>query len=1513
MKCRSIIVSVTLGAIFVLPQMASASSIKTFQDISSAYYHSVAVDTEGNLYGWGQNNYSRFGTESMDDSIYTVPALLAGELDIIWSQAFANAGGVVALTESGEVVSWGKNSSCQTGQGELDTSLTLMPAYLNLDTDSSVIEITGSRNSIMGYANTFALTENGELWAWGSNSSNRLGDGTSENQCSPVKVSTDQNFKFVSSSITHTLSIDENGEIWGWGQNAYSEYSGEGPSKVPFNTNTNKVWTAVAAGAGFSFAIDINGALYVRGVASRSGIVDKTSFTEWTLVDDKQSWVEVKIGSDHILAKDSEGDLWGWGSNYKGRLGLGDAISGIVITPTLIPTKNKWLTVDNNYNSTSFAIASDHTLWGWGNNGYYNLGIGTRSDQYYPGSLSHQVTNKAVSVSAGYDHFMLLDAQGQLWGGQSQRNGRIGNGKDTSTKVVSPVPISSKVWSQVSSGGNFTVAIDEQGKLWGWGANYDKILANTRDTQFTKPIKLSDQSWQFISAGRAHFAAIRSDGTLWIAGNNDYGQLGTGDSIDPNQLTKVNDDTDWVDVHSRSSSTIALKNDGSLWGWGYNNYGELGLGYNGVSERLPVALNSGGDWKVLSQGAAGSHSLAVKNDGTLWAWGNNKDGKLGLSHEERINVPVQIGTKNDWASAVVGLHHSLVLKQDGRLYSFGDNNYGQLGNAEQVDSSKPVYISDGWKSIAATETFSVGIKENGDIYTWGALTLPDSSSSNVPVQYSYIDSDTDGIADLADSFPYDATETMDFDSDGIGDNADLDDDNDGFDDVYEQSNGSAIWSADNPEDDIDNDGYPLAIEYLAGSFDNSAQSLPSPQDSSLFSFENNNDINFFNLAGWHKVSVDGARKGVALATQTKLDNSDDITSISATFKSGIIAFTVKVSTELFDKFFFKIDGEVVEGTTLSGELDWQVYLVDISRGEHTLSWHYLKDDENAALEDTVWLTDIVLPLNLDVLDSDLDGMPDGWEYSYGFNPFAKSDANQDPDADGLTNLQEFLANTHPLIADTDGDGLHDGYEIEMGLDPTSALDGLLDSDNDGLTNLEEYQHGTNPFDVDSDGDGISDVDEIISGSDPLDHNIFVGLPNRISIVNDANGDGVKDSVKYVLSTLDVDVTLISGVDASELAHFNITHNYDSARVIMLNDRNADSIDEIGIFGFDSEANRYQLIVHDAVTGSKLDAWNWPATLGEVKFQVLADLTGDGIQEYAISGVHLANGTQQLVVKDGVSKSTYQTFKWPNLWDSPQFLTMSDVTFDNVPEVALYGRHSRLDKGQLFIYDGANANNKVDVYNWNNLWSDIQLLEMDDVDGDGTIDWGQFGQRKDDGRYQWLVKKGSDKRGVIRTFSWPNDLVDVTPMLVADRTGDGIREVAVLGTSPDSGKVFLRINDGRLANQRIANISWPASWEDIQVSELGDLNNDGFSEFGLLGFTKNNRTVQLIVRDGQTAIEYGRYTLPGRWESLSLAHYDMSFDGIDDVVIHGINQTSRERKITVLDGSSLLELMHEIIN
>ncbi|MCQ8891738.1 leucine-rich repeat domain-containing protein, partial [Pseudoalteromonas carrageenovora] len=314
-------------------------------------------------------------------------------------------------------------------------------------------------------------------------------------------------------------------------------------------------------------------------------------------------------------------------------------------------------------------------------------------------------------------------------------------------------------------------------------------------------------------------------------------------------------------------------------------------------------------------------------------------------------------------------------------------------------------------------------------------------------------------------------------------------------------------------------------------------------------------------------------------------------------------------------------------------------------------------------------------------DDDNDGMSDEYELLYGFDPLNYDDANSDFDGDGLTNLEEMLLETNPLSEDTDNDGVND-YLDAFPLDASESVD----TDNDGLGNNA---------DLDDDNDGISDEDELELGLDPLDPTDANLAPANLVLFSDTNGDGVDDWLKHSVVGDAVWLTVLDGRDFSVFSFFNMSSKLENVSVEQLGDRNNDGIKEIGLFGFNADVGRYQLAVYNGYTGKSMGTWNWPETLQDVEFKLLEDLTLDGVQEYAITGIHLTNGTKQLFVKDGASKQTYQTFKWTNQWLDARIVQMSDITNDGVPEVALYGRHERLDKGQLFVFDGANSNTKLD--------------------------------------------------------------------------------------------------------------------------------------------------------------------------------------------------------------------------
>ncbi|MDD2789235.1 MAG: hypothetical protein PHU40_01055 [Sulfurimonas sp.] len=240
----------------------------------------------------------------------------------------------------------------------------------------------------------------------------------------------------------------------------------------------------------------------------------------------------------------------------------------------------------------------------------------------------------------------------------------------------------------------------------------------------TKDINVSLKAlyWKQSSGGIYHTAAIKSDGTLWSWGDNVYGQLGDGTTVNKSVPTQEDTNaTDWSSLSAGSYHTTALKSDGTLWAWGDNTYAQLGDNTT-VNKSVPTQeFTAATDWSSVAAG--GYHTTALKSDGTLWAWGANLSGQLGDGTTVNKSVPTQESTAaTNWSSVAGGIHHSIALKSDGTLWSWGDNGLGQLGDGTTVNKSVPTQESTAatnWSSVSAGNSHSAALKSDGTLWAWG--------------------------------------------------------------------------------------------------------------------------------------------------------------------------------------------------------------------------------------------------------------------------------------------------------------------------------------------------------------------------------------------------------------------------------------------------------------------------------------------------------------------------------------------------------------------------------------------------------------------------------------------------------------------------------------------------------------------------------------------------------------------------------------------------------------------------
>jgi len=346
------------------------------------------------------------------------------------------------------------------------------------------------------------------------------------------------------------------------------------------------------------------------------------------------------------------------------------------------------------------------------------------------------------TVSMGNCTVVATKNDGTAWVWGHNGHGTLGIGGFGNT-LSSPTQLPGTTWARLFGSCHNSFGIKCDGTLWGWGlGDHGQLGMGCKGNQtLASPTQIPGNNWKMVSGSRHHSTAVKCDGTLWTWGHGNYGALGIccvtcpilGTCCSPTCYDPLNwpqnngfrpcctdsssiyynlsspvqvPGNNWICAKTIGThSNVALKSDGTLWTWGHNAHGILGLGDN--SDRYCPVQVPGSNWVDIGGGQARGH--ARKSDGTLWGWGHNPYGQLGTNDTSPRCSPIQTscgGTNWTKIFCTIDAHHSAAIKSDGTLWTWGYNPYGELGNGTTGACYTPQNVgaatSNFWREVETT-------------------------------------------------------------------------------------------------------------------------------------------------------------------------------------------------------------------------------------------------------------------------------------------------------------------------------------------------------------------------------------------------------------------------------------------------------------------------------------------------------------------------------------------------------------------------------------------------------------------------------------------------------------------------------------------------------------------------------------------------------------------------------------------------------------------------------------------
>ncbi|MDH5217756.1 MAG: hypothetical protein OEX19_08670, partial [Gammaproteobacteria bacterium] len=453
--------------------------------------HTCAVNFSGELSCWGYNNIGQLGDNTQTSRFEAMPTYLNSDE---WLSVSAGGSFTCGLDVKDDFFCWGSNNYGTPYEeifyGKLGlgrSTVALLPVQEQYKTmDWKMVVSADGYNDFSAYNHSCGIKANGTLWCWGI-SGDPLGLGSNiGTQYSPIQVmSSKTDWSLLDTNRNHTCAIDSEKFLWCWGRNNYGQL-GSGES----------------------------GALTSKNVPE--------------LVDNLRNWTQISTGDVHSCGIDELKQLFCWGRNQSGQLGIGQNETQVFSTPMIVDESSTWETVSTGGDYTC-GIKTDGSLWCWGDNYNGQLGNGNSGEILYTPQKIGEATNW-MSIALSMEHSCGIQNDKSLWCWGSNFYGEIGDNSDSgNVRIPTQINPTELDWLSVNTGDNNTCAVKTDNSMWCWGENHLGQLGNNDHTFTTQSIPVevtSNNDWKYISVGSVQACGIKLDNTLWCWGDNLNGELG---------------------------------------------------------------------------------------------------------------------------------------------------------------------------------------------------------------------------------------------------------------------------------------------------------------------------------------------------------------------------------------------------------------------------------------------------------------------------------------------------------------------------------------------------------------------------------------------------------------------------------------------------------------------------------------------------------------------------------------------------------------------------------------------------------------------------------------------------------------------------------------------------------------------------------------------------------------------------------------------------------------------------